>query len=227
MNKTELDNLFDRWRQKQENEWQKWNEGKEKKDYLKRYREHADLKKINPAKSFTPDGIIDEEAWNNGKKILFILKEANGKKQLGEDEKENTVEIDKKYGFWFKGSVEDENCKHSIKSRLIKISNSFGESQLKAVAYMNINKRGGTNSELVDVLNSYIKEYEEYIKKEIEIISPEIICICCGKNKAYVNKLEEIIQESKCNPRIVKKYYHPSARIGWEKYEKGVDNIKN
>lgn len=62
MSKTEqLNSLFDEWRRKQADEWQQWNEGK-KKGYLKKYREHADLKKINPAKSFTPDGIIDEEA---------------------------------------------------------------------------------------------------------------------------------------------------------------------
>ena len=74
MSKTEqLDNLFDEWRRKQSDEWQQWNEKQNKGSYLKRYREHVDLKKINPAQSFTPDGIIDEEAWNNGKKILFIL----------------------------------------------------------------------------------------------------------------------------------------------------------
>ena len=96
MSKTEqLDNLFDEWRRKQADEWQQWNEGKkDKSSYLKRYREHENLKKINPAKSFTPDGIIDEEAWNNGEKILFILKEANGQWMLDENLEDNTVEID-------------------------------------------------------------------------------------------------------------------------------------
>ena len=67
MSKTEqLNSLFDEWRRKQADEWQQWNEGQQNKEnrYLKRYREHENLKKINPAKSFTPDGIIDEEAWN-------------------------------------------------------------------------------------------------------------------------------------------------------------------
>lgn len=47
MSKTEqLDNLFDEWRRKQADEWQQWNEGKkDKSSYLKRYREHENLKK--------------------------------------------------------------------------------------------------------------------------------------------------------------------------------------
>ncbi len=225
MSKTEqLDNLFDEWRRKQADEWQQWNEGKkDKSSYLKRYREHENLKKINPAKSFTPDGIIDEEAWNNGEKILFILKEANGQWMLDENLEDNIVEIDNGE-FWFRKIVKD-NINHNIKRKLNKLSaEKFGESELKAVAYMNINKRGGAKSELVGVLKSYIKEYKEYIKTEIEIISPEIICICCGKNKAYVNTLEEIIQELECKPKV-EKYYHPAARIKWEKYKEGIDNI--
>ena len=203
MSKTEqLDNLFDEWRRKQADEWQQWNEGKkDKSSYLKRYMEHENLKKINPAKSFTPDGIIDKEAWNNGK----------------------TVEIDNGE-FWFRKIVID-NINHNIKRKLTKLSfEKFGESELKAVAYMNINKRGGAKSELKSVLNEYINEYKEYIKREIEIIAPEKICICCGKNKAYVSTLEEIIQELECKPKV-EKYYHPAARIKWEKYKEGIDNI--
>lgn len=185
--------------------------------------EHENLKKINPAKSFTPDGIIDKEAWNNGKKILFILKEANGQWMLDENLEDNTVEIDNGE-FWFRKIVID-NINHNIKRKLTKLSfEKFGESELKAVAYMNINKRGGAKSELKSVLNEYINEYKEYIKREIEIIAPEKICICCGKNKAYVSTLEEIIQELECKPKV-EKYYHPAARIKWEKYKEGIDNI--
>lgn len=181
------------------------------------------MKKINPAKSFTPDGIIDEEAWNNGEKILFILKEANGQWMLDENLEDNTVEIDNGE-FWFRKIVKD-NINHNIKRKLNKLSaEKFGESELKAVAYMNINKRGGAKSELKSVLNEYINEYKEYIKREIEIISPEKICICCGKNKAYVNTLEKIIQELECKPKV-EKYYHPAARVKWEKYKEGIDNI--
>ena len=50
------------------------------------------------------------------------------------------------------------------------------------------------------------------------------ICICCGKNKAYVNTLEKIIQELECKPKV-EKYYHPAARVKWEKYKEGIDNI--
>ena len=166
MSKTEqLDNLFDEWRRKQADEWQQWNEGKkDKSSYLKRYMEHENLKKINPAKSFTPDGIIDKEAWNNGKKILFILKEANGQWMLDENLEDNTVEIDNGE-FWFRKIVID-NINHNIKRKLTKLSfEKFGESELKAVAYMNINKRGGAKSELKSVLNEYINEYKDYIKK--------------------------------------------------------------
>ena len=93
---------------------------KDKSSYLKRYREHENLKKINPAKSFTPDGIIDEEAWNNGEKILFILKEANGQWMLDENLEDNTVEIDNGE-FWFRKIVKD-NINHNIKRKLNKLS---------------------------------------------------------------------------------------------------------
>lgn len=46
---------------------------------------------------------------------------------------------------------------------------------LKSVAFMNINKMGGTNSTNDKNLRKYYEKYKEFIKKEVEIIKPKII----------------------------------------------------
>ena len=72
-----LDNLFARWEKAQIEEVDSFEQAGDSDNYLTEYKCNDDLKKISRRKSFTRDGIINEEKWNSGAKILFILKEAN------------------------------------------------------------------------------------------------------------------------------------------------------
>ena len=97
---------------------------------------------------------------------------------------------------------------------------------LKSVAFMNINKMGGTNTTKDENLRKYYEKYKEFIKKEIEIIKPKIIvdmthgCISSedfenitivpmmhtaarGKN---INLDKEGVEEYCFNKNIAKKY---------------------
>lgn len=58
-----------------------------------------------------------------------------------------------------------------------KITSDYNElcEALESVAFMNINKMGGTNSTNDENLRKYYEKYKEFIKKEIEIIKPETI----------------------------------------------------
>ena len=93
---------------------------------------------------------------------------------------------------------------------------------LKSVAYMNLNKRGGIAKANNKVIRGYLeKYYEAYIKKEIEIINPKIIAVCCG-NHGFVRELKEKLKKD-FGGVTVKFYYHPAARKRTEDYLKGIE----
>lgn len=51
---------------------------------------------------------------------------------------------------------------------------------LKNISYMNINKRGGSNRTKASDLRKYAVNYKDYIKREIELIDPDLIVCCSG-----------------------------------------------
>ena len=52
---------------------------------------------------------------------------------------------------------------------------------VKQVAFMNLNKRGGSQKVNKKVLNDYVEEYKNEIKEEIEILQPDYIIWCAGE----------------------------------------------
>ena len=61
-----LDNLFVRWEKAQVEEVDCFEQSDDFDNYLTEYKCDDDLKKISRRKSFTRDGIINEEKWNSG-----------------------------------------------------------------------------------------------------------------------------------------------------------------
>lgn len=51
---------------------------------------------------------------------------------------------------------------------------------LKNIAFINLNKRGGFSTCNWETIEGYVKKYADNIRREIDIISPDMI-ICCGK----------------------------------------------
>lgn len=167
MTKTEkLNNLFDDWMKNSDYET---------------YHRHG----------FMKDGIIDEaEFEKQEKKVLFISNEANVENY---DNSPKTI-TDRRCQFneYFNSGIDNWSgkmrericCLYQVvnqdfqnKKTPYKVANKF--------AFMNLNKSGGGNICDIENIEDYCKKYKDYIKKEIEIISPDII-IWLGCN-TYVN----------------------------------------
>lgn len=160
--------------------------------------------------SFTVDGAVDAQKWesNEGKRVLFILKEANGSNSVINGKIDDN-------SFWFKDCICDNNNRMS-KPMFKRIATLYkfvlGENVkdcqrhewdqdnkkelrdiLKNVAYMNINKKGGDKKTNMTKLNQYAKEYREEIKQEIEILNPDYI-VCGG---TYWQIVDSVLGEFK------------------------------
>ncbi len=115
----------------------------------------------------------------------------------------------------------------------------------KQIAFMNINKRGGSSSTDFKELNKYAEKYKEFIKREIEIINPDYI-ICCGSYWQIIDHVYDYFKSKKewgnrkkSEPDIDMYYklnikgkivpafnvFHPSAIKRNQEYEDLINNI--
>lgn len=136
--------------------------------------------------AFVADGYIDKNCYDKSDyKVLFILKEANIKEygasidssQAGfytdyiNGGKPNIPKQQEKIGrmAYYLQNGENENAKIPSEAQL--------KNALKCAAFMNINKRGGAKNTNSQKINAYYNKYEQFIKKEIELINPNCIVI--------------------------------------------------
>ena len=96
---------------------------------------------------------------------------------------------------------------------------------LQKIAYMNINKSGGSSRTNTTKLWEYANYHKDYILKEIELIDPNLI-VCCGK---LVYEIITDILGTKINDHKVIEVYHPSYyRISDKEYlQRFNDKIKS
>lgn len=154
---------------------------------------------------FCIDGFIDEDTYKEQeKRVLFIAKESNVSKGTDKD------------FFWLQ-SVANRKSDSKILSRRISImANAYFDynfscvikslDNLQKIAYMNINKSGGSSRTNTTKLWEYANYHKDYILKEIEIIKPELI-VCCSK---LVYEIISDILGTKINDHKVIEVYHPS-----------------
>lgn len=177
LNKTdELERLFLSWEQKQENE----------PDYV--------WKKTKGGENFTKshfrrDGIIDEETFEKETtKVLFVSYEANDDDYSAKNNpKPNTV--DDYYNYYL---TKHEDYRGKMKERLseyYKVIVGLAPREIenydavRHFAIMDLNKRGGGPKVKDKHVLYYCLYYKEFIKKEIEIISPDVIAFLGAKDK--------------------------------------------
>ena len=185
--KTEkLEILFNEWQIKQENESDDSFVNHTKGDAIYITKGH-----------FCKDGIICEEKFENEKiKVLFISNEANDDSYSAKNSKitsriesfneyYNNKDVERGWG----GKLRERICalyKVIIENYEIpenKVSQNF--------AFMNLNKRGGKNT-IRDKnigrnhIEEYVDLYKDEIKKEIQIINPDII-VWLGVNTYNMN----------------------------------------
>lgn len=189
---TDLESLFIEWEKAQQNEpdwlWEITNGGNH-----------------NIGKNhFRRDGIIDEDTFRNERvKVLFISSEANDNDySAAVHEKMNTVEDYRKY---YRTGIDDWEGQMRVRiAEMYKLICGIERKSLanneaaNRFAVMDINKRGGGSSiKGGKHLNAYCRYYAPFIRKEIEIIDPDIVAII-GKNlyhldfhRRYLGAIEE------------------------------------
>ena len=95
---------------------------------------------------------------------------------------------------------------------------------VKQVAFMNLNKRGGSQKVNEKVLNDYVEEYKNEIKEEIEILQPDYIIWCAGE-KPMGKILEKKNGIEMLHPAAGRYIYRNNEELGFEfmKYGKLED----
>lgn len=170
---------------------------------------------------FNRDGIISPDHWNTANvKVLFVLKETNKAKQNVVDAI-NRALVTKSSGWW-KGKVLRRVGRWAY--GLISYSGevpSFKDAKTNSIeatwsiAYINMRKTAGgarTNKKSFD---THVKEYAPYIKRQIELLAPDIVVL--GGTYKPVKKhvfpeLEHICKRiHRQGDMIFINAYHPAA----------------
>lgn len=202
----------------------KYAKGKDEIDY------HDDF-----CMSFCYDGRLTE--WQEGRKtVLFICREANiaDEEHIDKDDKDKEMLLPETMregncpeNFWMKEQyLCPEKRKNNKYYKLIQ--KVIGEpSESVNLAYMNLNKRGGFGKCNMARIGHYVDLYQKFIRKEIELIAPDVII--CGGTFGFVNEYclaDELIKTQKKEEIICRDFYHPAARGGIrEKKENAIDLV--
>ena len=80
------------------------------------------------------------------------------------------------------------------------------QESLKGTAVINLNKRGGGRSTNNTILRKYCKKYALFIRREIEIIKPDVVVWCAWKSTGY----EKIVPE---NIPVINMYHTAHTRM--------------
>lgn len=133
---------------------------------------------------FRRDGIIDKETFRNeATKVLFLSSEANDNNYSAITQPKTNTVLD--YQEYYRTGIDDYGGKmKELLAEMFKIICGIprdclanNESVIR-FAVMDINKRGGGASIEDGVhLKAYCKYYAPFIRKEIEIIDPDIVAI--------------------------------------------------
>lgn len=180
--------------------------------------------------SFTYDGVIDPPVYaKQVTKYLFISKESNIKNENDPRPFRSDGDI-----FWLRDVCFHKQEPSIFSNRLAMFANAIYSLDfervnkchdiLNKVAFMNLNKRGGLSESKRKTIRKYTKKYAGFIKREIDMIKPDII-ICCGSDLRH--RLGKI---GICSPRYtIIEVYHPSYRISnkrhLEKLKAAFDEI--
>jgi hypothetical protein len=181
---------------------------------------------IENGANFTIDGPINWDIWENTDlKILFLLKEAHGDYEpnllppsIGNSYSKNIA----RWRFALNTLYNNPSQKPKFPDNSIfeNPSDSFSDIALVEVKKLNENKNISSNNEIKD----YAKQDATFLKKQIEIINPQIV-FCCYTDESYdiifeddsFTKLGSSInkcQAFKSNNKLVIDFYHPSTRNG-------------
>lgn len=201
---------------------------------LQEWQEYERKRLGNEFEYFINDGFIDKKTWDNqkGVKICYFLKEAYTK-----DYDENKDSPDCTLN-WIRQCIQNDGPKrmwkkvaiwtHAIKQAELletpiynckEIEENYKEITCE-IAFVNIKKSNGESHSCFEELMALVNDTQtaEFLKKELEIINPDVII--CGNTFSCLQKIlgDEITGESSnekyfafWKDKIVINYYHPAA----------------
>ena len=162
------------------------------------------------------DGIIDTELWKNSKiKILFLLKEAYGKKRHLPDYINQSKAKGRTFIPLAQWAYAIQEITKKKKLSIFSKNKSIINPPLLSSAVINIKKVNGKKSSDNKDLVKYVNENWEEIKKQINTINPDIIV--CGNTWSLIHsKLQDstVISDRvyKTDNYIFIDFWHPANR---------------
>ena len=176
----------------------------------------------------------EENLWNTTpKRILFLLKDPNDEancdiREFSPGASGTITKHYKNIAYWLFGLLSFDENKIAPDFESIDFWNDvFPVFGTMPFAIVNCKKESGGSTILNETLSEHIERYADFIKKEIEILDPDII-VCGGgssiiknfvKEKIYID-IEKIddnwIYYSKKNNKVVIDSYHPSNRYDYQ-----------
>ena len=176
---------------------------------------------IQRGMGFVRDGVIDDEKWERAKpKILFLSKEAHNGGYKGSSWCLGTLIREEwaqaYYQLWLNVSRWTYGIQHTTKDNIPDFPDDEVEkTALLNSAFVNIKKSGGSSASDNDDLKTYVKEDGDLIKKQIELINPDVIVFCSTWDLTKELFEHEMVYEwvSKRDRQILIDYYHPTAHM--------------
>ena len=168
------------------------------------------------------DGIVCEEVYENtDPKLLFIAKEPNSQEEKGFDFRE-----------WWNGEVKYAFAKrlcewtHGIRNGFPPLAEFVRDEKkqlaaIRSISFMNLKKTGGLGSVDWRKLQSITERDKDFLRKQIEIIDPEVVVGGIGDSSLWSVLFPNItLQDCGFDIRVasvgcmkVIDFYHPSYRI--------------
>jgi hypothetical protein len=179
--------------------------------------------------TFIKDGIpVLEKYFKAEKRILFLLKDANFENDIA---KKNTIqtydqrdEIARTPNKWW-DKMRDW-CAPLSDNKLTwnEIQQFDTKESLSFFAFMQLKKIAGEGSIKNDLLSDTVGRDREFIKRQIELYTPDFI-VCCGNGDIVKEHIFKNIEEKRYtkngvgywevdNNKFLIDYCHPSARFG-------------
>ncbi len=187
--------------------------------------------------SFIEDGIIDVVRWNTiNKKVLFILREAYQPAEI-----EGGFNLTKKL-LLESGTRKGKSTWKNLARWAYLLQNldtpdliqpftrkwfDYEEALLNS-AIINIKKSGGTKTSDIEDIKQFAKKDQKYLKAQIELINPDIICCCgvFGSVEHYwpdIKKVGHRLHET--SNYMVIDYWHPATRWPQDLFFYGLNGI--
>ena len=172
-------------------------------------------------RKFISDGIVNYDKWKNQStpKVCYFLKEAYDTHENGFDLTKMLKEKEP-WGMWKKVVIWTQAIYNSFSGDIFdypsKDFKSVFKNVIQNIAVVNIKKSNGEKSSNDNDLQQFINLDKEKIKREIELINPDIII--CGKTFKFLKQIIDDIEIydnsliAKWKNILIIDYYHPAGR---------------